>query len=242
MTQVNGIGQDRSTQVSDPGQRWDRPRYPLAKAAEMTGVSLSTIKRKRAAGAFPNAEQDAHGTWLIPVEDLLGAGLHINSVTPIKRSVNEVSDPGQPKLTQVVDPGQQPTTQVNELGQLELRHRVQMLETELAGALALVEAERRSAERAERRADVLEYVIRHQLPAGTRMEAAPAVTPDSELVTPTAAPDVTVTGLEPVRPRSSTQLEQDQAPEQPATMPAQQPKLGRIRAGWQAFWLTGPGR
>lgn len=53
----------------------ERPLFTLTEAAHRTGVSRSTIRRRREGGAFPNARQDGDGQWLIPVEDLLGAGL-----------------------------------------------------------------------------------------------------------------------------------------------------------------------
>ena len=88
------------TQVTDPGQTTaTRPRYQLSRAATMTGVSQSTMKRRLRAGAFPNAAQDESGAWVIPVEDLLAAGFHLNGQT-------QVSDPGQRAVTPVGDLGQ----------------------------------------------------------------------------------------------------------------------------------------
>ncbi len=156
------------TQLSDPGQnRRERPRYPLSKAAEMTGVSLSTIKRKRVAGDFPNAEQAEHGTWLVPVEDLLAAGLHLNSVTQIRHPVTGVSGVGQRKLTQISDPGHLVEDEATDLRRLleisELRRQV--AEAERDGFRATAEAERK-------RADDLAYVIRHQLTTAPAPAAA----------------------------------------------------------------------
>lgn len=45
-------------------------------------MSRSTIRRRREAGDFPNATQDAKGAWLVPITDLLAAGLHPGSPTP----------------------------------------------------------------------------------------------------------------------------------------------------------------
>ena len=39
-------------------------------------MALNTIKRRRAAGAFPNAISDDNGVWRIPLADLLAAGLN----------------------------------------------------------------------------------------------------------------------------------------------------------------------
>lgn len=57
-------------------------RFTLTEAAEACGVSRDTIKRRRAAGRFPNAAKDAQGAWRIPVGDLLADGLHPNAARP----------------------------------------------------------------------------------------------------------------------------------------------------------------
>jgi hypothetical protein len=47
-------------------------------AAALTGVSKDTIRRRREHGRFPGAHQrvgDPAGTWVIPVEDLVRAGM-----------------------------------------------------------------------------------------------------------------------------------------------------------------------
>jgi hypothetical protein len=49
----------------------------VAEAALVAGKSFDTIKRKRAAGAYPGAHRragDGRETWLIPVTDLVAAG------------------------------------------------------------------------------------------------------------------------------------------------------------------------
>lgn len=56
------------------GRMTDRPAWTLARAAKECGVSRDTIKRRRIAGAFPNAYQGERGAWLIPITDLLAAG------------------------------------------------------------------------------------------------------------------------------------------------------------------------
>ena len=68
---------DVSTDGSDV-QPLRRPRFTLREAAERTGVSQSTVRRRLDAGDFPNAEQDAAGVWHVPVEDLLAAGLSLS--------------------------------------------------------------------------------------------------------------------------------------------------------------------
>ena len=57
-----------------------RPMYTLTKAQEMTGASRSTLRRRLAAGSFPNAVNTGKtGAWEIPVSDLLAAGLRVGA-------------------------------------------------------------------------------------------------------------------------------------------------------------------
>jgi hypothetical protein len=60
---------------------WAGPSLTITEAAQMCGVSASTIRRHLAAGRFPTAQQQAsavpgqRGLWRIPTQDLLAAGL-----------------------------------------------------------------------------------------------------------------------------------------------------------------------
>src|ERR671912_381808 len=60
---------------------WTGPSLTIAEAAQMCGVSASTIRRYLAAGRFPTAHQEPgpipgqRGLWRIPTQDLLAAGL-----------------------------------------------------------------------------------------------------------------------------------------------------------------------
>lgn len=56
-----------------------RPTFGLTEAAKLTGTSRSTIKRKLAAGDFPNATKDEDGTWRFSPGDLLAAGLKLRT-------------------------------------------------------------------------------------------------------------------------------------------------------------------
>lgn len=56
-----------------------RPMLTQREAAAACGVSRTTIRRRREAGDLPNAIQDESRGWLIPVEDLLAAGLRLNA-------------------------------------------------------------------------------------------------------------------------------------------------------------------
>ena len=60
---------DPMASVSDPR------RLTIKQAVIETQSSESTIKRRLLGGAFPHAGQDTDGRWLIPVTDLVAAGL-----------------------------------------------------------------------------------------------------------------------------------------------------------------------
>lgn len=59
-----------------------RPRLSVSAAARACGVSRRTIHRRLAEHAFPGAVQAEDGTWSIPVEDLLAAGLQLHAPAP----------------------------------------------------------------------------------------------------------------------------------------------------------------
>jgi hypothetical protein len=64
-----------------------RPELSISEAAAAAGVDRRTIRRKLDAGDFPNASRGdgrqgpATGPWVIPVTDLLGAGLQLHAPT-----------------------------------------------------------------------------------------------------------------------------------------------------------------
>ncbi|MFI6125431.1 helix-turn-helix transcriptional regulator [Streptomyces sp. NPDC051064] len=59
-----------------------RPMLTQREAAAACGVSLSTIRRRREAGDLPGAVQDPVRGWVIPVDDLLSAGLRLHAPSP----------------------------------------------------------------------------------------------------------------------------------------------------------------
>lgn len=79
--------------------------WTLATASTHCGVSKSTLKRRLAADDFPNAIKNSHGMWMVPVTDLIAAGLK----------------PGRPSppddLTQVTDLDHEPPDLGHDLGQ-----------------------------------------------------------------------------------------------------------------------------
>lgn len=126
-------------------QTTDRPSWSLTQAAAETGISLSTLKRKKQGGAFPNAHKDHEGRWLIPVTDLIAAGLR----------------PGRPRPPDQLSTAQTPTEPVSELRQelidllqqrtpdaelAEYRRRAEVAEAKLEGAQARLEERQRLVE------------------------------------------------------------------------------------------------
>ena len=70
-------------------------RFTQKGAARACGVALNTIKRRRAAGAFPNAISDDNGVWRIPLADLLAAGLnpgHPTDPEPAPQATDTATD------------------------------------------------------------------------------------------------------------------------------------------------------
>jgi excisionase family DNA binding protein len=82
----------RNEELTAQHQGGDHPEQPptltVAEAAQVCGVSTSTIRRYLRAGRFPGARQDPSrlpgqpGPWRIPTEDLLGAGLDRQQPAP----------------------------------------------------------------------------------------------------------------------------------------------------------------
>lgn len=70
----------------------------MREAAEQCGVAKSTITRKRQNGKFPNAQQK-EGTWYIPVEDLIAAGMldQVNNTDASAPSAEQRKDTSAPK-------------------------------------------------------------------------------------------------------------------------------------------------
>lgn len=59
-----------------------RPTFTLAEAANLVGVSRSSVRRRLDQGAFSNAYKTPRGIWKIPLPDLLEAGLKPVSGAP----------------------------------------------------------------------------------------------------------------------------------------------------------------
>lgn len=79
-------------------------KWTLTEAAQQCSVSRSTIRRYRESGKFPNAEK-LNGQWVIPVSDLIAAGLNPGRPSPPDEQPTEATDqptPEQPNQTQEI--------------------------------------------------------------------------------------------------------------------------------------------
>lgn len=80
-----------------------RPTFTLTEAAQATGTSRSTIKRKLAAGEFPDAAKDADGVWRFSPGDLLAAGLKLRTPADAGRSRRDDEDQGDDEAAELLD-------------------------------------------------------------------------------------------------------------------------------------------
>ncbi|WP_432549143.1 helix-turn-helix domain-containing protein [Kineococcus arenarius] len=166
-----------------------RPRWTLTEAAQRVGVSRSTLRRRLAANAFPNAVQDASGAWTLGVEDLLGAGFTLarpvveptNQSTPVTPLMNQA----HPAVSQAHEPGSPDLAEVARL-KAELAAERARTEVERAHRLA---AEQLATDRAHH-IDDLRSALRMltATPAAPPAPPAPATAPTPAPTTETAAP------------------------------------------------------
>lgn len=71
-------------------------KWTLTEAAQQCSVSRSTIRRYRESGKFPNAEKQ-NGQWVIPVSDLIAAGLNPGQPNPPDEQPNESGESSAPE-------------------------------------------------------------------------------------------------------------------------------------------------
>lgn len=149
-----------SALVPDPERR--RPALTLSEAAERCGVSRSTVRRRLDAGDFAHAWRDdgrdgpGTGPWMVPVSDLVGAGLDVTR-PPDEPAREQGSEQGH----ETPPPGE-PSGEVARL-RAELaaaEHRAAIAEERATAARAL--ADERAAALA--RADALLDTVRRMLP------------------------------------------------------------------------------
>lgn len=85
-------------------QAGTRPAFTISEAEVATGASRSTLRRRLAEGAFPNAYTTGKTKqWRIPVEDLLGAGLKVNAPSPGEQQALPVQRQDDALAQRVVD-------------------------------------------------------------------------------------------------------------------------------------------
>lgn len=93
--------------------------FRLNEAAASCGVSRSTMRRKRESGAFPNAYTDAAGAWIIPLADLLAAGLTPGKSSPEHAAQTEAATPtGQGQIRRFEQQDQGVTISLDEWQEL----------------------------------------------------------------------------------------------------------------------------
>ena len=113
--------------INDQAQR---PSFTISEAAKLTGVSRSTIRRRRETGKFPDAFRNPEGEWCIPLTNLLAVGLR-----PVSSERVHLEETGH--LVTLTPPAEPDRETENRLREAELalaaeRARVEGLERTLA--------------------------------------------------------------------------------------------------------------
>ncbi len=135
-----------------------RPSWTLSEAAQHCSVSRSTVRRYRETGKLPNAVKDPERGWIVPVGDLLAAGLRPGRSAPL-------SDHAQPENEPAHD----------------LAHRVLQLETQLTVERAQRAAVEQVAAERERSLTDLRAALR-------MLEAGPTRPPEHVSAVPVVPP------------------------------------------------------
>ncbi|EST17892.1 hypothetical protein M877_39990 (plasmid) [Streptomyces niveus NCIMB 11891] len=139
-------------------------------AAAACGVSRTTIRRRREAGDLPNAVQDDVRGWLIPVDDLLAAGLRLHAPTAPDKTA-----PAGPDAD--VDQEHDAAELRAELERVRHEHALAVAEAEHGRQLAEAEAKHLRAElaaRADHIAD-LQRTLKALMPSPERPILQPSV-------------------------------------------------------------------
>lgn len=185
-------------QVSDPDSPGSsvstltRPVFTLREASKRCGVSFSTIRRRREDGAFPNAYKTPDGQWMVPVEDLLWAGLKpTTDPTQTRPSSRVLTEPAQPSVEVAHEASPADQERISELERELARARAQ-IEVEQAHRAA---AEQVAAERARSLED-LRTTIRLLEPPKPTTDHAPSMHSDRS---PTINAGAPVEQLGPVK-------------------------------------------
>ncbi len=144
-----------------------RPLWTLSEAAQHCSVSRSTVRRYRETGKLPNAVKDPERGWIVPVGDLLAAGLRPGRSAPLSEHAQSDAGPAH-----------------------DLAQRIQQLETQLTVERAQRAAVEQVAAERERSLADLRAALRMLEAGPTRPEPVspvPVVPPGSE-PTPSVLP------------------------------------------------------
>ena len=150
----------------------DRAELTIAEAAQMCGVSASTIRRQLAAGRFPTAHQQPspvpgqRGLWRIPTQDLLAAGLR-----PRQAPIPDQAPKNQPTSRSTA--GQPGDDRVR-----ELQHALELERTRRRAAEDLAAERAHTIQTLERALAALQ--THHAGPASNADRAAPSPAPPSD--------------------------------------------------------------
>jgi len=79
-----------------------RPSWTLSEAAQHCSVSRSTVRRYRETGKFPNAVKDPERGWIVPVGDLLAAGLRPGRSAPLSEHAQSENGPAHDLAQRVI--------------------------------------------------------------------------------------------------------------------------------------------
>jgi len=110
----------------------DRPELTIKEAATACGVSTKTVRRRLDADKFPNARRldgpagTESGPWVIPVGDLIAAGLQPGKPSP----PDAQSEPAPETVADL------PASQTDELRRLETENADLLRRAEVAEAIA----------------------------------------------------------------------------------------------------------
>lgn len=116
-----------------------------ARAAELCGVSPTTIRRYRQAGKIDGCQEDEEsGGWLIPVRSLIACGLMPRSTPPDAEPVTEQTAESSPNGSPSVAPDVTAQKEILELKEqlAAARHRAELAEAIAAERGRALEAER----------------------------------------------------------------------------------------------------
>lgn len=151
----------------------------MSDAAQLTGVSRSTIRRYRESGRFPDAFKNAKDEWMIPLENLLAVGL-----SPTDPSAKVITLGGQGQEDAQASPSGRLSKEAQEVNRLRRELEVERARRE--GVENVLEEVRRRANLAERALAMLEAPKGQDSPiAMPAAQAAPTPPPAA----PEAAPE-----------------------------------------------------